>query len=73
MPHPITVIDLSLTGCLVRCGTLLKSGAILEIRITAPGKIGKVFRYKMRLFRLPRELTRTCLQPGAKKRSSCPT
>jgi hypothetical protein len=52
---------------------LLKAGAILEIRITAPGKIGKVFRYKMRRFRLPRELTRTCLQPGAKKRSSCPT
>jgi hypothetical protein len=52
---------------------LLKPGAVLEIRITAPGKIGKVFRYRMRRFRLPRELTRTCLQPGAKKPGRCPT
>ena len=33
LPHAITVIDLSLTGCLVRCGTLLKSGAILDFEM----------------------------------------
>jgi hypothetical protein len=27
------VVDLSLTGCLVRCGTLLKSGAILDFEM----------------------------------------
>ena len=33
LPHVITVIDLSLTGCLVRCGTLLKGGAILDFEM----------------------------------------
>ena len=33
LPHTITVIDLSLTGCLVRCGTLLKPGAILDFEM----------------------------------------
>jgi hypothetical protein len=33
LPHPITVVDLSLTGCLVRCGTLLKPGAILDFEM----------------------------------------
>jgi hypothetical protein len=33
LPHAIVVIDLSLTGCLVRCGTLLKSGAILDLEM----------------------------------------
>lgn len=33
LPHAIIVIDLSLTGCLVRCGTLLKSGAILDFEM----------------------------------------
>jgi len=33
LPRTITVIDLSLTGCLVRCGTLLDAGAILDLEI----------------------------------------
>jgi hypothetical protein len=33
LPHAITVIDLSHTGCLVRCGTLLKPGAILDFEM----------------------------------------
>lgn len=33
LSHPITVVDLSLTGCLVRCGTLLKPGAILDFEM----------------------------------------
>jgi hypothetical protein len=33
LPHAITVIDLSLTGCLVRCGTLLDRGAILDFEM----------------------------------------
>ena len=33
LPHPITVVDISLTGCLVRCATLLKRGAILDFEM----------------------------------------
>ena len=33
LSHAIVVIDLSLTGCLVRCATLLKSGAILDFEM----------------------------------------
>jgi PilZ domain len=32
-PRAITVMDLSLTGCLVRCDTLLVHGAILDLEI----------------------------------------
>ena len=31
--HPVTVVDLSATGCLVECGTLLDPGAILDLAI----------------------------------------
>ena len=34
LPHAITVVDLSLTGCLVRCGTLLDQGAILDFEMS---------------------------------------
>jgi c-di-GMP-binding flagellar brake protein YcgR len=34
LTHEITVIDVSLTGCLVRCGTLLDPGAILDFAMT---------------------------------------
>ena len=34
LSHEITVIDLSLTGCLVRCGTLLDSGAIMDFEMS---------------------------------------
>jgi hypothetical protein len=32
-PHPVTVMDLSLTGCLVRCVALLDAGAVLDLAI----------------------------------------
>ena len=31
--HPVRVVDLSLTGCLVRCEALLEPGAILDLRL----------------------------------------
>lgn len=34
VPHAITVIDVSLTGCLVRCDTLLTPGAILDFEMS---------------------------------------
>jgi PilZ domain-containing protein len=33
LPRAVTVIDLSLTGCLVRCDTLLVHGAILDLDV----------------------------------------
>ena len=35
--HPITVLDLSLTGCLVQCGALLDHGAILDLEMEVGG------------------------------------
>jgi hypothetical protein len=35
--HPVTVVDLSATGCLVECGTLLDPGAILDLAIEIGG------------------------------------
>jgi PilZ domain len=31
--QPVNVVELSLTGCLLRCGTLLDLGAILDLEI----------------------------------------
>lgn len=35
--RPITLVDVSLTGCLVRCGTLLDKGAIFDLRTELGG------------------------------------
>jgi hypothetical protein len=49
----------------------LRAGARIEVRITAPGAIGKVVRYKMRRGKAPRT-TRLCLPPGATRpRARC--
>jgi 6-phosphogluconolactonase (cycloisomerase 2 family) len=44
----------------------LRAGVQLQIRITAPGAIGKVVTYKLRPSKLPRSVER-CLPPGASK------
>jgi hypothetical protein len=36
--HPVTVVDLSLTGCLVQCGRLLDHGAILDLDLDVAGQ-----------------------------------
>ena len=36
--HPVTVLDLSLTGCLVQCGRLLDHGAILALDVDVEGQ-----------------------------------
>ena len=43
----------------------LRAGATLEVRITAPGMIGKVVRYKARDGKPPKVST-LCLRPGAR-------
>ena len=34
---PVTVVDLSMTGCLVECASLLDHGAILDLAVDVPG------------------------------------
>jgi hypothetical protein len=49
----------------------LRRGAVLEVRITAPGMVGKVVRYTMRARRkLPRSAP-LCLPPGATRPAAC--
>jgi hypothetical protein len=38
LSHQVHAVDLSLTGCLVRCDTLLVHGAILDLELTLPPK-----------------------------------
>jgi len=47
-------------------GHRLKPGAVIEVRITARGWIGKVVRYTVRKGKLPKAET-LCLAPGASK------
>jgi hypothetical protein len=37
-PEPVSVLDLSLTGCLVRCSSLLDRGAIRDFRLLLGGE-----------------------------------
>lgn len=37
-PREVTVVDLSLGGCLVRCDALLEHGAILDLRLPVGGE-----------------------------------
>jgi 6-phosphogluconolactonase (cycloisomerase 2 family) len=48
----------------------LRVGVKIQIRITAPGAIGKVVTYTMRRSRVPRSVSR-CIQPGATAPSAC--
>jgi len=43
----------------------LRTGATLEVRLSAPGTIGRVVRFKMRKAKLPKR-TSLCLPPGGK-------
>ena len=38
VPRPVTVVDLSVTGCLVQCGSLLDHGAILDLDLDVAGE-----------------------------------
>jgi hypothetical protein len=44
--HPVDVVDLSLTGCLVRSPTALDTGAILDLALTLDAE---AFRAKVRV------------------------
>ena len=48
----------------------LRSGAVLEVRITAPEAIGRVIRFRMRNGRLPKR-SNLCLPPGTAAAARC--
>jgi hypothetical protein len=48
----------------------LRKGTVIEVRVTAPGKIGLVARYTIRPPAFPR-VTKLCLPPGARKPVRC--
>ena len=52
-------------------GRHLRSGAVLQIRITLAGHLGKVVKYRMRKGKRP-VVTVQCLDPGASKPGACP-
>jgi hypothetical protein len=48
----------------------LKPGARVEVRVLAPGMVGKVARFDIRAGKLPKA-TFSCLPPGAKRPAGC--
>jgi hypothetical protein len=48
----------------------LRSGSVVDVRITAPNSIGKVVRFQIRRRRVPQART-LCLAPGAANASKC--
>jgi hypothetical protein len=53
-------------------GAKLRSGAVVRLRITRPRTIGRIGTWKVRAPKIPK-ISRSCLQPGAKKPSRCPS
>lgn len=48
----------------------LRPGALVEVRVTAPKRIGKVFQFRIRAFKPPSTKT-LCLAPGATRPRRC--
>ena len=55
---------------LMRRNNRLRPRALVEVRVTAPNRIGKVFRFRIRAYKPPSTKT-LCLPPGAKKPRRC--
>ena len=53
-------------------GSRLRKGAIVSLRITRPGTIGRVNTWKIRAPKAPK-LVRRCVVPGKKKPARCPS
>ncbi len=52
-------------------GAHLRKGAVVRLRVTRPGTIGRVNTWKIRAPKAPK-LVRRCVRPGAKQLSRCP-
>jgi hypothetical protein len=55
-----------------RLERFLPAGVALQIRVSAPGKVGSYTRYKVRRHRLPLRVD-TCLDPAGVNPITCPT
>ncbi|MCW2986104.1 MAG: hypothetical protein JWR63_3674 [Conexibacter sp.] len=53
-------------------GRLLRAGTVIEVRVTAPRRIGKYTRFKIRRDATPAR-TDLCLSPGRTRPTACPT
>jgi putative metal-binding protein len=62
--------SLSILGKLGRAR--LRKGAVLEVRVTAAGMIGRIARWEIRAPKAPKR-SDSCLAPGAKKSGRCPS
>jgi hypothetical protein len=49
----------------------LRKGAVVQLRVTRAGTIGRVRTWKVRAPKIPKIIDR-CAQPGAKKLIRCP-
>jgi hypothetical protein len=52
-------------------GARLRKGAVVQLRVTRPGTIGRVNTWRIRAPKSPK-LVRRCLRPGKKKPVACP-
>ena len=52
-------------------GMELRKGAVVQLRVTRPGTIGRVRTWRVRAPKIPKIRDR-CAQPGAKKLIRCP-
>ena len=52
-------------------GSRLRKGAVVALRVTRPGTIGRVNTWTIRAPKAPK-LVRRCVVPGKKKPARCP-
>jgi hypothetical protein len=62
---------LNVLGKIKRYRKRFRAGQKLELRATAPNRVGKVFRYRLVRNNTPASVTR-CLEPGASRTTRCP-
>jgi hypothetical protein len=52
-------------------GRRLAAGAVVVVRVSAPGRMGKYTRFRVRSGRVPARIDR-CMQPGERAPVRCP-
>jgi hypothetical protein len=48
----------------------LRPGAVVQVRVTKPGRLGRIVRYRIRDLKLP-AVRSTCIAPGSRKERKC--
>ena len=52
-------------------GARLRAGAVVRLRVTRPGTVGRAATWKIRAPKTPK-VSRACMRPGAKRLTRCP-